>query len=162
MLISRLVHLESIRTYWLLSWFGVVLWCLTPLSTLFQLYIVAVSFIGGGNGRTRGGGGGEPTDLPQVTDELYHIMLYTSAWSRFQLTTSVVICTDCIGSCKSNYHTIMTTTDPILFQTIKEGWHYVDESRIYWSWCQIMNIFSLTYLQNLVPDSYLHTKNTTQ
>ena len=30
-------------------------------------------------------------------------MLYTSSWSRFELTTSVVIYTDCIGSCKSNY-----------------------------------------------------------
>ena len=27
-------------------------------------------------------------------------MLYTSPWSRFELTTSVVIGTDCIGSCK--------------------------------------------------------------
>jgi hypothetical protein len=43
------------------------------------------------------------TDLSQVTDKLYHIMLYTSPWSRFELTTSVVIGTDCIGSCKSNY-----------------------------------------------------------
>ena len=46
------------------------------------------------------------TDLSEVTDKLYHIMLYTSPWSRFELTTSVVIRTDCIGSCKSNYHTI--------------------------------------------------------
>ena len=30
------------------------------------------------------------TDLPQVTDKLYHIMLYTSPWARFELTTSVV------------------------------------------------------------------------
>ena len=30
--------------------------------------------------------------------------------SRFELTTLVVIATDCTGSCKSNYHTI--TTDP--------------------------------------------------
>ena len=30
----------------------------------------------------------------------------------FELTTLVVIGTDCIGSCKSNYHTIMTTTVP--------------------------------------------------
>jgi hypothetical protein len=38
------------------------------------------------------------TDLPQVTDKLYHIMLYTSPWSRFELTASVVISTDCTGS----------------------------------------------------------------
>jgi hypothetical protein len=37
----------------------------------------------------------------QVTNKLYHIMLYTSPWSIFELTTSVVIDTDCIGSCKS-------------------------------------------------------------
>jgi len=32
----------------------------------------------------------ETTDLLQVTDKLYHIMLYTLPWSRFELTTSVV------------------------------------------------------------------------
>ena len=52
----------------------------------------------------------QTTDLSQVTDKLYYIMLYTLSWSRFELTTSVVIGTDCIGSCKSNYHTITTTT----------------------------------------------------
>ena len=35
------------------------------------------------------------TDLSQITDKLYHIMLYTLPLSRFKLTTSVVICTDC-------------------------------------------------------------------
>jgi len=34
-------------------------------------YILAVSFIGGGNQSTW-----KTTDLPQVTDKLYHIMLY--------------------------------------------------------------------------------------
>jgi hypothetical protein len=42
----------------------------------------------------------------QVTDKLCHIMLNTLPWSRFELPTSVVIGTDCIGSCKSNYHAI--------------------------------------------------------
>jgi hypothetical protein len=54
------------------------------------------------------------TDLSQVTDKLYHIMLYTSPWSTFELTTSVVIGTDCIVSCKSNYHTVTATTAPIV------------------------------------------------
>jgi hypothetical protein len=55
----------------------------------------------------------QTTDLPQVADKLYHIILYTSPWSRFKLTTSVVIGTDRKGSCKSNYYTITTTTDPV-------------------------------------------------
>jgi hypothetical protein len=38
----------------------------------------------------------ETTDLSRVTDKLYHIMLYTSPWLKFELTTSVVIGTDCI------------------------------------------------------------------
>ena len=60
------------------------------------------------------------SDLSQVTDKLYHTMLCTSAWSRFELTTSVVIGTDCIGSYKSNCHTITTATAPRLLWIIKE------------------------------------------
>ena len=39
-------------------------------------------------------------------------MLCSSPWSRFELTASVVIGTDCTGSCKSNYHSITATTAP--------------------------------------------------
>ena len=44
--------------------------------------------------------------------QIYLIMLYGVhlSWTGFELTTLVAIGTDCIGSCKSNYHTITTTT----------------------------------------------------
>ena len=40
---------------------------------------------------------------------------YTFPWAGFKLTTVVVIDTDCIGSCKSTYHMIMTTTAPTMY-----------------------------------------------
>ena len=50
------------------------------------------------------------TDLSQVTDNLitYCCIEYTLARTWLELTTLVVIDTDCIGSCKSNYYTITT------------------------------------------------------
>jgi hypothetical protein len=55
---------------------------------------------------------------------LYQVHL---AWAGFELTT-LVIGTDCIGSCKSNYHTITTMTTPILWN---ETTNNLDNT-IYW------------------------------
>ena len=69
--------------------------------------IVAAKFIGGGNP----GENNRPV-VSELTEKLQHIMLYrvTLVEAGFELTNLVVKSTDCIGSCKSNYNTITTTT----------------------------------------------------
>jgi hypothetical protein len=97
--------LIAVLSFYCLVW--LVLWCLTPLSTIFQLYHGG-QFYWWRKPEDRE----KTTDLAQVTTKLYHLMFYISPYSRFELTTLLVIGTDCIGSCKSNYHTITATTTP--------------------------------------------------
>jgi ABC-type microcin C transport system permease subunit YejB len=87
------------------------LWYLTPLSIIFQLYPGSQFYWWGKLGYLE-----KTTDLSQVTDNLYHIVLcwVQLAMSEFELTTLVVMSTDCTCSCicKSNYLMITTTTPP--------------------------------------------------
>ena len=87
-----------IASFWVMDY---KLWCLTPLSTIFQLCRGVKLHWWRKLEYPK-----KTTNLLQVTDKFYHINLYEyiSSWSELELTTLVVIRTDYIGRCKSNYH----------------------------------------------------------
>ena len=81
---------------------GLVLWCLTPLWTIFECYWWRTpEYLQ------------KITDMPQVTDKLYHIIMLCQVHLAISWFRTRNISGDCIGSCKSN--TVTTRKVPVIY-----------------------------------------------
>jgi cytochrome b561 len=89
------------------QWLAYDLWCLMTLPTIFQLYHGSKFYLWRKPEYPE-----KSTDMSQVTDKLYHIMLYRVHTSMNVVGTHNFRGTDSTGSCKSNYRTIMTMMAP--------------------------------------------------
>ena len=96
-----------------------------------NILCLSVNFIGGGNRRK------SQTCCNSLTNLIKKYFIeYTSPWVGFELTTLVVIGTDCIGSYKFNYHT--TTMTP---------WSWVLHKRL--SVIRMLNQVNMNFYQTM-------------
>jgi hypothetical protein len=104
------------------------------------------------------------TELPQFAAKLNHIMLYTSPWAGFELTTLMVIDTDCIGSYESKYNMITTTVVPSMVVMSSQYQEMPDARNVWrcsvkmrgdcwfcWYWWRWMNLSFIFWLMCLTP-----------
>jgi hypothetical protein len=85
------------------------MWCLTPLSIIFQLYPDGQLYWWRKLRYPE-----KTTDLWQVTDKtVLHNVVSSTPRRGIRTHNLLVICIACIGSCTSNYHENTTTTIPI-------------------------------------------------
>jgi hypothetical protein len=117
------------------------MWCLTPLSTIFNSYhgdqfVLLV----------------EETGVPRENhwpavshwQTLSHnVVSSTPRLSGFEITILVVMCTDCIGSYKSNYHTITTA---LIFNNTYNFFKKERKNWVIFFLCRVCDILVLIFL----------------